>query len=386
MRILLFTVEFKPKPGGMAQQAYNMALELKSQGHEVEVVTPKVKGYSSFDSRVNLKITRIPSTILVREIIASIIIVKRTSLGKLDIVVNSMWYPCGVVCWLLSHIINVRYAVIAHGVEVLDSTSTFIKRVKKFLKPVRVSIFNRSVCSFAVSNYTKNVLINEGVRAEKVFFLPNGVFPERFENISKSSARKKLGLNREDIILLTVARLDDYKGHDYVIKALPLVQKIISNKVRYCIVGEGPYINQLKSIVKSLRLEGRVFFVGFVNDEELKYWYASSDIFIMASREIRERPDVEGFGIVFLEAQLAGIPVIGGRSGGIADAVINGRTGLLVDPTDPRAIAKGIVKIINDRKLRYKLVANARARIEKELNWRVIIKKMVRILRQNLKA
>jgi phosphatidylinositol alpha-1,6-mannosyltransferase len=126
----------------------------------------------------------------------------------------------------------------------------------------------------------------------------------------------------------------------------------------------------LLALATSLGLEHQVEFAGFIPDSQLPEVYASSDIYVMASRQIPDRVDlVEGFGISFLEASASGIPVVAGRSGGVADAVRDGETGLLVDPDDPEEIAQAIKMLLTDTELAHQLGKCGRIWTETHMNW-----------------
>ena len=114
--------------------------------------------------------------------------------------------------------------------------------------------------------------------------------------------------------------------------------------MRYLVVGEGPDLPRLQRLAARLGLEDRVSFLGRRSVAEIVSLYNLADLFVLLTRE--EPPDVEGFGLVFLEAAACGLPSLGGRSGGIPEAIVEGQTGWLVDPGDPRAIAAGVIDLL----------------------------------------
>lgn len=149
-------------------------------------------------------------------------------------------------------------------------------------------------------------------------------------------------------IILSVGRLVERKGFDRVIEALGDIN--VAADWRYWIIGDGPDRERLLGLVAKYNLTDKVEFLGAVPEAwQLYQYYQASDIFVMVSREING--DVEGFGIVFLEAGVFSKPVIGGRSGGVPEAVIDGVTGLLVDPNNVAAIRAAIVKLLTDEAL-----------------------------------
>ena len=159
------------------------------------------------------------------------------------------------------------------------------------------------------------------------------------------------------------------KGHDIVLKALPLVLKSIPN-LSYLIVGEGPYRTHLMELCRELKLDSVVTFIGFAYDEELVMYYNLCDVFVMPNREIFNSTDsVEGFGITFIEANACNKPVIGGRSGGAIEAVKDGVTGFLVDPQNENEVAEKIIFLLQDEELARKMGKDGRKRVEKDFSW-----------------
>jgi phosphatidyl-myo-inositol dimannoside synthase len=160
--------------------------------------------------------------------------------------------------------------------------------------------------------------------------------------------------------VLTVGRLVERKGHDTMLRALPRVIRQVPNVV-YLIVGSGPYESRLRSLARELELEDNVVFCGHVPDDELVAYYHACDVFAMISRELPG--DTEGFGIVFMEAAACAKPTVGGRSGGVPDAIVDGETGFLVAPTAPEQVADAIVRIGRDRSLARRLGEMGRVRV-----------------------
>ena len=215
-----------------------------------------------------------------------------------------------------------------------------------------------------------------GAEKNRIEVIFGGIDTQRFKPITnhqESNRQKKL---------LTVARLDLNKGHDYVLKALAILkeQGLAPN---YTIVGQGPEEMRLRQMAQVLGLESQVEFTGFVPDNQLAAIYTSCDIFVMASREIPGRLDlVEGFGISFLEASASGLPVVAGNSGGISDAVQNGKTGLLVNPDSPEDIAFAIKRLLTDEDFARQLGNEGRRWTETQMSWEHVAKRMVNAMQR----
>ena len=181
---------------------------------------------------------------------------------------------------------------------------------------------------------------------------------------------------------MTASRLVAKKNHENVLKSLPLVIKVIPDII-YIIIGKGKEEEKLIRLTKDMGLGKYVKFVGFVEPKDMPMYYDICDIFIMPSKTVDF--DYESFGIVYIEANACGKPVIGGKSGGVEDAVIDGVTGLLVDPENIEEIAQTIIRLLTDREYARKLGENGRRRVENELNWKTTGKKIEEVLVKLLK-
>lgn len=161
-----------------------------------------------------------------------------------------------------------------------------------------------------------------------------------------SKLRDELGLSNKSVIV-SVGRLVPRKGQDRLIQALPLIRNTIPN-VHLLLVGEGSYRKSLEKLVEEENVKDNVTFVGRVPYNQLPEYFRCGDIFAMPSRSRMAGLEVEGLGIVYLEASGCGLPVIAGDSGGAPDAVLDGVTGIVVDGTNVQAIAAAIVRVLSD--------------------------------------
>lgn len=161
--------------------------------------------------------------------------------------------------------------------------------------------------------------------------------------------------------VLTVARLSDvYKGHDVMLRAIALLQRSVPH-VRWVVVGDGPLRAELEIEAQRQHLDGHVLFVGAVSDAERDAWYARAQVFAMPSRLPEHGKGGEGFGIVYLEAGMRGLPSVAGNVGGATDAVTHEETGLLVDPSSAEEISTALQRLLEDDLLRDRLGRQARA-------------------------
>jgi len=197
----------------------------------------------------------------------------------------------------------------------------------------------------------------------KIHTIPMGVdlssfkAPVTMQKIQKSSDGKTI---------LTVGRLIDWKGTDYLIEALPEVLSRIP-EARLMIIGRGPMEGSLRQKVKDLRLEEHVEFLGTVSDDDLRDYYRSADVFVLPSINLNGR--TEGLGVVVLEAMASGCPVIGSNVGGIPDIITDGENGILVPERDPHILAREIIHLLSDKERCQSLKSHGYERVREQFSW-----------------
>jgi phosphatidylinositol alpha-1,6-mannosyltransferase len=226
------------------------------------------------------------------------------------------------------------------------------------------SVTRRCAASVAVSSYTRDRAIALGAPAHRVRVILPGI-----EASSPSCADAAPGACGGDgPLVLTVARLRDrYKGFDVMIKALPLIRARAPG-TRWVVIGEGPLQRELEAMAVAYGVGCCVTFTGSLDDAARDAWLDRADVFAMPSRITPGGLGGEGFGLVYLEAAAHGLPCVAADVGGSTDAVIDGETGLTVDPTDHVAVADAIAGLLIDPERRARLGAAARARAA-ELSW-----------------
>lgn len=194
----------------------------------------------------------------------------------------------------------------------------------------------------AISRYTRDLALEVGARPEQITLIPPGV------DLPEGVAERAPASEKDRPRLVTVARLEDrYKGHDVIARALPLVRVRVPD-VEWVVVGDGPLRPHLERLVASNGVQDSVRFVGSVSDAERDRWLRLADVFAMPSRLPARGLAGEGFGIVYLEANARGLPVVAGRVAGALDAVVDGETGLLIDADDHFEVADSISSLLLD--------------------------------------
>lgn len=383
MGTLIFTVDFPPLTGGISVYAHGIAEGLRQSGQEVFILTQHTRNDLEFDRSQKFKIIRVSNIIIFREVLLFLCFIYIVKRFKIQHVVNLVWIPCGVISFLVSRILKFSYYVVAFGSEIFDANSLLKSKIKKNLKWLMKLTFNNARKCFPISNYTKIILQNNGISLENLLIVPGGVDLSKFNSqVDFKETVGKYGLLNKKV-LLTVARLDEHKGHDLVIRSLPEVLKKVPDLV-YLIVGDGPEKKRLKELVTVLGLSDKVLFIGNLPHEETAKYYALCDLFIMPSRAIElGRQWFEGFGIAYLEAGACGKAVIGGASGGIPDAIIAGQTGVLVDPNSVQDISRALQLLLLDEKYRVMLGEQGRQRVEGNFSWQIIARRIEAVMQKS---
>jgi phosphatidylinositol alpha-1,6-mannosyltransferase len=372
--ILFFTNDYKPKSGGIAEYTYNIANNFSKNDKNVVVLAPKYGSEDkTFDKEQDFTTFRYTKINLIFKLIY--ILYK----FKIEYIFNSAWYPCGFLTYFISKVFKIKFAIAVHGREVMRNYDGFKSKIKSYLKnKIQPIIFDNAGLIFAVSHFTKRKIIELNIKREKIHVINNGVDLNYFTKFQKFDHSYKSIKLKNKKILLTISRIEERKGHDKVIAAL---KKFVLSKFPetiYLIAGSGPYLNDLKQIVKQKRLEKNIKFLGFISEKEKIKLLKTCDIFIMNSRKVKE--SVEGFGIVFLEANACKKPVIGGNSGGIPDAISDGISGFLVNPYDEKDIGKKINILLGNNDLRIQLGEKGHDRIKRHFTWTKSTKKMIDLI------
>ncbi len=214
--------------------------------------------------------------------------------------------------------------------------------------------------------------------------IPPGVDVERFhpeaDDDARALTRKRFGLDPDVPLVLGVSRLVPRKGFDVVIDAV----SGMGDRVQFAIAGGGRDRARLEK--RATNANGNVSFLGRVSDDDLPALYACADVFAMSCRERWLGLEVEGFGIVFVEAAACGVPAVAGRSGGSHEAVVDGETGFVVEPRDVAAVRAALDRLVRDRDLRRRMGAAARARVVRELTYDRLAEQLLPVARGDFSA
>ena len=385
-RLLIISFDFRPQLGGVATCAYELACALSKQNIEVKVVAPYRDGVEQFDQHHFFKTKRVklPSSAL-----KSIFKLKKEIENEIDTfqpmaILDLLWMPDGLATFF-AHRKKTPFFQIIHGVEVIESLYSLRKILRFALSPLKNRVLKNAQEIFCVSHFTKELVKRYcPIADDKIFIINNGANPQTFypKDKNKTLINKHNLQNR--FCFLTLGRLEDYKGIDMAILAFKNL-KHCQIPFKYLIGGTGPDLSRLKKMVKEYELEEYVEFIGVIPSPLLVDYYNLSDCFITLSREDYKTPNVEGFGLVFLEAALCKIPTLAGNSGGIPDAVIAPTTGWLVDPQNIAEISRTMESILlNPEEVKQRGI-NAYERVLSHLTWDHMANKIIQRLKMHVR-
>jgi len=368
MRLLLLTIDFPPARGGVQQLLAQLAAGL-ARTWKITVVTPATPGDAAWDDAQPYAVIRSLPLGWGRSALAGLQVRAFVELlRRRPHVIVCGHVLLGPLCRLVSVLLGVPYVAMAYAYEIRAPRMRPIARLA--LRGARRVV--------TISEFSRRAVEAHGIAPDTVDVIRPGAAAAA--GMGPSDA--VLSEPPEARVLLSVGRLvDAYKGHDMVIRAMPLILGREPN-ARYVVVGDGPLRHYLDRLAASLNVSHAVRFVGQVSDAEVDAWYRRCDVFVLASRDSRVSGGAEGYGIVFVEANLRGKPVVGGRSGGIPDAVVDGETGILVDPLDPADIADAITRLLSEPGLAARLGRDGRRRALDELSWPHYTERFARILAQ----
>jgi phosphatidylinositol alpha-1,6-mannosyltransferase len=286
---------------------------------------------------------------------------RRLGASRPTIVHCARLLPEGVPAWLSRSVGGSPYVCWAHGEEIVSVSSS------RELMLLMRRVHKRAAALIANSRNTATMLERVGASRERIEVVHPGVDADRFRPDIPGAAELRARIVRDgELLALTVGRLQRRKGHDLVIRALAALDGR-DPQIRYVIVGDGDQRSRLETMAADLGMAGRVLFVGAAPPEQLPAYYAAADVFVHPNRI--EGKDLEGFGIVLLEAAAAGLPVIAGDSGGVPEAVAQGETGLLVSGVSVEELQRALLSLASSPSMRRSLGAAGRARVKRDFSW-----------------
>ena len=265
---------------------------------------------------------------------------------------------------------------LTHGHEVWWS--------KVFPFTLAMKIISRQVNTLTyLGEFTRNAISKSvtKVAAQSMVKIAPGIDTDHFSPQDARELRNELGLSEKKVIV-SVGRLVHRKGQDVLIEAMPAIIKDVPD-AHLLMIGEGPYRGYLENRVKALGIQESVTFIGRIQYVDLPMYLCVGDLFVMPSRSRLAGLEVEGLGIVYLEASACGLPVIAGDSGGAPDAVLEGQTGLVVDGTQKSEVASAVVELLLDPERSQAMGIRGREWIIQEWRWEIWSARFAELLKVN---
>jgi phosphatidylinositol alpha-1,6-mannosyltransferase len=368
---LLISEIFPPKNGGSGRWFWELYTRLPN--NEYIIAAGKTEGDEVFDKSHNLNLQRLnlsSNSWGIKSLSGLKFywrvfsqIKKLVKQHKINTIHCGRCLPEGFIGYIFHKIFNIPYICYIHGedVEAAATSRELSWIVKKVLANASTLICN--------SQNTANLILNNWqANAAKVEILNPGCDTNFFIPAEKNDEIKKSLSWENKQVILTVGRLQERKGQDILIKALPSIKQSIPN-ILYAIIGGGEEKQNLEQLTESLNLQDSVLFMSEVSDEQMIQAYQQCDVFALPNRTVGQ--DIEGFGMVLVEAQACAKPVVAGDSGGTAETMIIGETGFIVDCTKPEPLAEKLTSLLSDSKTCQEMGIKARVHVEKTLDWKV---------------
>ncbi len=359
--VILLSVDFPPLTGGIAQLLHNIALGFHKKGYQVLAVAPRFRGLVHNDHELPYSIRRIPLIRGFFETAALLIILRHWLKNRDTTVVCGTWVAGGLPLMLLKILIGLKYVIVVYGMDILHSeltTNLLTRRPRAYYMRKSLGLADQI---WAISNYTGKIVESYSIDQKNILIFPLPL-REDLEMIVRGDRRINVEPHPGKTVIMTVGKLVQYKGQDQIIRLLQRLRQRFGD-VEYHIVGDGPDEEYLKKLVKDNGVEEHVRFLGSVPNSKLPELYATCDVFVMVSRENLKKGFLEGFGLVYLEANALGKPVVAGKSGGVPDAVEHGVSGLLADPEDLDDIYEKLSSLIENPEYAKKLGEQGRERV-----------------------
>jgi len=355
MNFLLVSGEYPPAKGGIGRYAANLVSGLGEAGASVQVIAMAGEGQDSEESMIN-RVPAIFNRKFLRLFPLVPMVLWRALMNRPQYLIAMTWTHDGLATWIASTLLRIPYVLHVHGSDVNPVRRGKLRGI------VRSFVMRGASVLVANSEFTKLLVDDIGnFERQTVTIRPSAT---RLSNNDQIPVDESESDAIDRVVLLTVARLYRRKGHALVLRALgDLVDQY---SLIYKIAGDGPERANLEPLVAQLGLGDHVEFLGERSDNEIDALYRSADIYISPSLE--DRGDVEGFGISFIEAALHGVPSITAYSGGSAEAVVDGITGIVVQSGDQQGVTCALKTFLDDPSIRKRMGQAALIRAENEFS------------------
>lgn len=361
MRILVVTNDYPPRIGGIQYYVERLVDGLVGAGDEVVVYASSYDGDREWDATRPYRVVRARTRTLLSTpvVLARVLDLVRTH--RPEVVVFGATMPLALLGPLVRARTGVPFVALTHGLEVSAA------RMPGGALPLRAVGARAGAVTF-VSHWCQDLLQPAFGGGPRYELLPPAVDPEVFHpGVDGTEVRRRHGLADVPLVVC-VSRVVERKGQDQLIAALDRVVARVPD-AHLMVVGDGPHRAALEQQAAAAGHADRVVFTGPVPDSELAAHYAAGDVFAMPCRERKGGLEVEAFGIVFIQAQAVGRPVVAGAIGGVPDALDPDRTGLLVEGTDTAAVADAVAGLLADPDRAVEMGAAGAAFVAEGFTW-----------------
>ena len=358
---IVLTRSFPPEVGGMQNLMWGLANSISKQ-YMIKVFADYHEQHQSYDESVSFSIQRVGGIKLLRKYRKSYLVNEFIKKNKnIEGIIADHWKSLELIKT------DKKKICLIHAKEINHNKGSFSnKRILKVLNNIDHVISN--------SKYTKDLAISCGVNPNKITVINPGIYPIKEIDEKILNGVENL-LKNKNPRLITVSRLDKRKNHEKIIMALRNLKQVYPNIIYICI-GYGEEENNIKTLVKELNLEDQFLFLKDISQDMKNAFISKSNLFVMPS--IIYKKSVEGFGIAFVEAGQYGIPSIGGKDGGAADAIDDGKSGKICDGNNLDEIYSNIDELLtNNSYLEFGKYAKSYV---KKFEWKNIIEQYKQIL------
>ena len=340
MRVLVITNDLPPRVGGIQYYVDQLCRGLLAAGDEVTVYGSTYEGAEAWDRHAPYTVVRERTSTLLPTPRVRRRALRLVGHTAADVVVFGAAFPLGLMGPAIRRRTGVPYLAFTHGLEVtavrFPTGSRFLRHIGRGAGAVTyVSHWCESLLRPAFGEGPRHVLLPPAVDGA-----------EYHDGVSGAEVRLRWGIGEAPLVVC-VSRLVERKGQDRLIAALPALRARVPG-TRLMVVGGGPHRDALEAQATAAGVADAVTFTGVVADEELPAHFAAADVFAMPCRERRRGLEVEAFGIVFIQAEAVGVPVVAGNIGGVPDTLVDGGTGVLVDGRDQGAVTAAVGDLLAD--------------------------------------
>lgn len=373
-RTLVVTNDFPPRTGGI--ESFVLAMVTRMPAERVVVHTARQPGDAAFDATLPFPVIRDPSRLMV----PTPHITGRSVAIARDLGCDAVWFGAAAPLGLMAHALKTRAGVTrtvatTHGHEVwwagTPGTRPLLHRIGE----------HNDVLTY-LGDYTRHRIAKalSVAAAARMVRLTPGVDDNTFHpGVDGSEVRARYRLTDRPVVVC-VSRLVERKGQDMLIRSLPRIHRRVPDAA-VLVVGDGPRRARLERLVRDLALQRDVVFTGAKTWSELPPYFAAGDVFCMPTRTRKAGFEVEGLGIVYLEASATGLPVVAGDSGGAPDTVQDGTTGYVVDGRSEAQIADRVAGLLLDGDLAVQMGKEGRRWVEQRWRWDDLAARLQQLLR-----